>query len=126
MDPDLHRQADGPGSLLAVAFVIQLSDAQWTLVEDLFDPPGRRGAPARIPRRQMVDSMLFLARTGCQWRYLPARYGPWGVVWQQWLRWRANGVWERAMSRLIACLGNSRAAASFPPRRDRACARGHL
>lgn len=89
-----------PGIVLAVAFVIELSDAQWNLVADLFDPPGRRGAPARIPRRQMVDAMLFLARTGCQWRYLPPRYGPWGAVWQQWLRWRANGVWERAMNRL--------------------------
>ena len=48
------------------------------------------------------EAMLFLAGTGCQWRYLPARYGPWGAVWQQWRRWRANGVWERAMSRLAS------------------------
>ncbi|MCV0403890.1 MAG: transposase [Chloroflexi bacterium] len=33
-----------------------------------------------------------LARTGCQWRYLPERYGEWGAVWQQWRRWRANGA----------------------------------
>ena len=83
-----------------MSFAIALSDEQWTLVADLFDPSGRRGAPARIPRRQMVDAMLFLARTGCQWRYLPERYGPWGAVWKQWCRWRANGVWERAMARL--------------------------
>ena len=57
-----------------MAFSITLSDAEWALVADLFDPPGRRGAPARIERRAMVDAMLFLARTGCQWRYLPAQY----------------------------------------------------
>jgi transposase len=68
----------------------------------MFDPRGRRGAPARIPRRQMVDAMLFLGRTSCQRRYLPERYPPWGTVWQQWRRWRANGVWERAMVRLAA------------------------
>ncbi|MPZ24703.1 MAG: transposase [Dehalococcoidia bacterium] len=28
--------------------------------------------------------MLFLARTGCQWRYLPERYGNWTAVWAQW------------------------------------------
>ena len=83
-------------------FAIELTDEQWRRVADLFDPPGRRGAPARIPRRQMVDAMLFLGRTGCQWRYLPARYPPWGAVWQQCCRWRANGVWERAMARLDA------------------------
>jgi transposase len=83
-----------------MAYVIELTNEQWKLVADLFDPPGRRGAPSQIPRRQMVNAMLFLARTGCQWRYLPERYGEWGAVWQQWRRWRANGVWERAMARL--------------------------
>src|SRR3990172_5176081 len=83
-----------------MAFRIELTDAQWARVADLFDPPGRRGAPARIARRQMVDAMLFLARTGCQWRYLPERFGSWGAVWQQWRRWRSNGVWAAAMARL--------------------------
>jgi transposase len=53
-----------------MSFAIALTDEQWELVVDLFDPPGRRGAPAQIARRQMVEAMLFLARTGCQWRYL--------------------------------------------------------
>src|SRR6266542_2673711 len=83
-----------------MSFAIALSDEQWELVADLFDPPGRRGAPAGIPRRQMIDAMLFIGRTGCQWRYLPERYGAWTAVWSQWRRWRANGVWARAMARL--------------------------
>src|SRR5918996_804980 len=74
-----------------MSFAIALSDEQWELVADLFDPPGRRGAPALIPRRQMVDAMLFIGRTGCQWRYLPERYGAWTAVWAQWRRWRAEG-----------------------------------
>jgi len=80
--------------------MIELSDAEWALVEDLFDPQGRRGVPARYLRRLMVDAILFLARTGCQWRYLPDSYPPWEAVWQQWRRWRANGVWAHAMARL--------------------------
>ena len=54
--------------------MIELTDPEWALVGDLFDPTGRRGVPARYPRRQMVEAILFLARTGCQWRYLPERY----------------------------------------------------
>jgi transposase len=80
-----------------MAYSIELTDEQWNLVAHLFDPPGRRGAPAQTERRQMVEAMFFMARTGCQWRYLPTRYGPWGAVWQQWRRWRDNGVWARAM-----------------------------
>lgn len=83
-----------------MAYAIELSDEHWDLVADLFDPQGRRGAPASVPRRAMVDAMLFICRTGCQWRYLPAGYPGWGAVWQQFRRWRANGVWERAMARL--------------------------
>src|SRR6266542_3258113 len=85
-----------------MSFAIALTDEQWELVADLFDPPGRPGAPAMIPRRKMVDAMLFIARTGVQWRYLPERYGVWTAVWAQWRRWRANGVWAAAMARLVA------------------------
>jgi len=85
-----------------MSFAIALTDEQWELVADLFDPFGRRGAPAHVPRRQMVEAMLFIARTGCQWRYLPERYGSWTAVWAQWRRWRANGVWAAAMVGLAA------------------------
>lgn len=50
----------------------------------------------------MGEAILFLARTGCQWRYLPDRYPPWSAVWQRWRCWRENGVWRRAMRRLAA------------------------
>ena len=78
----------------------ELSDRQWSQVSDLFEPLGRPGRPPRIPRRQMAEAMLFICRTGIQWRYLPERYGHWEAVWQQWRRWRDNGVWSAAMSRL--------------------------
>ena len=83
-----------------MAAIIELNDDEWRLVRHLFDPPGRRGVPARYDRREIVAAILFLARTGCQWRYLPACYPPWEAVWQQWRRWRSNGVWAKAMTLL--------------------------
>ena len=56
--------------MAGMSFAIALADEQWELVADLFDQPGRRGLPAQIPRRQMVDAMLFIARTGCQSSYV--------------------------------------------------------
>ena len=88
------------GTLPLMASLIEITISEWALVSDLFDPPGRRGAPAKHDRREIVDAILFLARTGCQWRYLPDNYPPWPAVWQQWRRWRDSGVWERAMTRL--------------------------
>ena len=86
--------------LPVMASMIELTDREWVIVRDLFDPKGRRGVPARFRRRDMVDAILFLARTGCQWRYLPAKYPPWEAVWEQWRRWRASGVWAQAMGRI--------------------------
>jgi transposase len=94
--------------------VVELSDPEWKRIEHLFDPAGRRGAPARHTRRDMVEAMLFLARTGCQWRYLPTHYPLWSAVWQQWRRWRETGVWAKAM-RLIADEIRSKKRAHIQP-----------
>lgn len=87
-----------------VSAPFEISNVQWSLVADLFDPPGRRGPPAAIPRRRMVEAMLFICRTGIQWRNLPEEYGAWTAVWAQWRRWRDSGVWERAMVRLSGAI----------------------
>jgi putative transposase len=44
-----------------------------------------------------VDAILWVARTGCQWRYLPARFPDWQAVWSQWRPWRDKGTWAAAM-----------------------------
>jgi transposase len=54
-----------------VAAVVALDNQQWALVEDLFDPPGRRGAPATYSRREMVDAILFLAHRASSIRSSP-------------------------------------------------------
>jgi putative transposase len=87
-----------------MAAVIELENAEWSLISGIFDPPGRPGAPATYPRREMVNAMLFIARTGIQWRYLPERYPPWAAVWQLWLRWRKNGAWDLAMRTLAQAI----------------------
>jgi len=56
--------------------MVELDSTEWVLVEDLFDPPGREGRPATCSRRDMVHATLSIARTGCQWRCLPARHPP--------------------------------------------------
>jgi putative transposase len=50
----------------------------------------------------VVDAMLYIAQTGCQWRYLPESFGPCTRVWSQPLRWSDNGTWARALTGLHA------------------------
>ena len=63
---------------------------------------GRRGDRSVRHRECCVDAILFLAQTGCQWRYLPDFFPPWPAVWPQCRRWQESGVWARDMMRLAA------------------------
>src|SRR3954447_12300842 len=54
----------------------RLTDPQWELVQDLFPPPARTGRPRR-DRREILDGVLWILRTGAPWRDLPEELGPW-------------------------------------------------
>lgn len=49
-----------------------LTDAQWKAIAPLVQ--GRN--PARHPTRCVLDALMYLAKTGCQWRYLPDTFPP--------------------------------------------------
>ena len=71
-----------------------LSDAEWSILEPLVPAPLPGGRPARHARREIVDAILYVLRTGCQWRALPHDLPPWGTVWWYFRQWREEGVWE--------------------------------
>lgn len=45
----------------------------------------------------MLNAILYQARTGCPWRYLPAEFGRWTTIGKTFCRWRDRGVWQQAM-----------------------------
>lgn len=87
----------------ACQYETDVTDAQWELLHPLLPqptwPPGSRGRPPR-PLRPMVNGMLYVNKTGCQWRMLPKEFGPWETVYGYFWRWRRAGVWERVMTEL--------------------------
>ena len=76
------------------AYPSDLSDAEWVVVEPLVPAAKAGGRPAAHPRREIVDAILYVLRTGCQWRHLPHDLPPWGTVWWYFRRWRDDGTWE--------------------------------
>lgn len=77
-----------------------LTDAEWDLVADLFDPPGRRGVPPQFARRTLVDACCYVVRTGCAWRMLPHDFPPWDNVYKTFRRWTDQGKFEQMHDRL--------------------------
>jgi len=76
-----------------------LTELQWLQLEPLLkELRGERhggGRPRKYPLRRIVDGMLYVVKTGCQWRQMPADFPPWQSVYQQFRSWRDGGVWER-------------------------------
>lgn len=68
----------------------------------MFNAPGKRGRKHAEDLRSVVDAMLYIAQTGCQWRYLPESFGPWTRAWSQFRHWSRNGTWARALTVLHA------------------------
>jgi len=76
-----------------------LSDGEWLLIEPLLPAP-RWGGPAggrpeAHPRREIVNAIRYLARSGCAWRALPADFPPWQTVYDHFSRWQADGTTAR-------------------------------
>jgi transposase len=77
-----------------------LTDAQWALVEPLLPPVRTGGRPAKHPRRAIVDAILYVVRTGCSWRQLPADFPPWQTVYWYFVRWEEQRVTETMLKAL--------------------------
>jgi putative transposase len=85
-----------------MSYASDLTNDQWEMLEPVFNVPGKRGRKHGDDLRSVVDAMLYIAHTSCQWRYLPQSFGPWTRVWSQFRRWSRNGTWARALSVLHA------------------------
>jgi transposase len=72
-----------------------LNDELWKEFEAaLLEVKDPRGAPAGLTEREFIEAVLFLARTGCPWRDLPAAFGVWSAVYMRFRRWEKSGVWR--------------------------------
>ena len=91
-----------------------VSDDQWALLQSLLPQctwqPGRRGRPP-CDVRQVLNGILYLNKTGCQWRMIPQDFGNWSTIYGYFKRWRRDGVWASLMETLRQwerrCLGRT-------------------
>jgi transposase len=77
----------------------RLTDKQWNRIADVFGEPKRTGRPPR-DRRQVVDGILWILRTGSPWRDLPDAFGPWQTVWCLFDQWNGDGTLQAILDRL--------------------------
>lgn len=73
-----------------------LTDAQWEAIAPLL----AAHRPVKHHPRRVLDALLYLNKTGCQWRWLPDAFPPWQTVYYHFRRWAARGLLTRLMHRL--------------------------
>ena len=57
--------------------------------------PKPGGRPVKYPRREIVNAILYLVRSGCQWRMLPHEFPPWKTVYGYFAAWKKDGTLDR-------------------------------
>jgi putative transposase len=77
-----------------------LTDEQWDLIQDL--PPAAKsgGRPREVDLREVVNTLMYQARTGCQWDYLPHDLVAKSTVWDYFVAWQQDGTWQKIVDTL--------------------------
>jgi putative transposase len=71
-----------------------LTDREWELIQHLVPPAKVGGRPEKYPKREILNALWYLARSGCAWRLLPHDFPPWPVVYHYFRVWRDDGTWQ--------------------------------
>jgi putative transposase len=77
-----------------------LTDEQWTMIEPLLPPAKTGGRPREVDLREVLNSILYLNRSGCQWDMLPHDLLPKSTVYEYFAQWREDGTWHQVLATL--------------------------
>jgi transposase len=90
-----HYRRDG------LRYASDFTDAEWALIARLLPHRRRLGRPRTTDLRRVVEAILYVLATGCQWRALPSDFPPRSTVQGYFYAWRDIGLWRRIVSKLV-------------------------
>jgi len=92
----MHYRRDG------LRFASDTTDAEWALLKRHMPEPAGVGRPRTTDLRAIVNAILYVLATGCQWRALPKDFPPRSTVQGYFYRWRDDGTWHCINRNLVA------------------------
>jgi len=72
-----------------------LTDAEWNQLEPLVPAPKPGGRPAKHARREILNAIFYIVRSGSAWKLLPHDLPPWRTVYHYFWSWRCDGTWQK-------------------------------
>jgi putative transposase len=91
-----------------------LTDEQWALLQPLIPPAKPGGRPREVAMREVINTILYLNRTGCQWDLLPHDLLPKSTVYEYFAQWRCDGTWQQMLDTLRAEVRTPQAPSQEP------------
>lgn len=91
-----------------------LTDAEWALIEPHIPPAKRGGRRREVDVREVLQGILYVLETGCQWRHLPKDFPPRSTVWEYFDLWRWDGTLDRLHEALYLALRAAEAREASP------------
>jgi transposase len=79
------------------SYLDDLKDEEWAQIEPILQEGiyRRAGSRGKYSRREMLNAIFYILRTGCRWRDLPHDFPPWTAVYSQFVRWQKRGIFAK-------------------------------
>jgi putative transposase len=74
-----------------------LTDEQWKLVQPFLPDAKPGGRPRKTDLREVLNAVLYLVRSGCQWRMIPHEFPPWRTCYNYFRAWTADGTLDEIL-----------------------------
>jgi putative transposase len=82
-------------------YASDLNDAEWLILSFFLPAPCHVGRPREVSLRAVLDAILYVLATGCQWRALPGDFPPRSTVQYYFYLWRDQRLWRRINLALV-------------------------
>lgn len=82
---------------MQMRYLSDLTNEQWESIKDFF-PVGNK---SKWDKRELVNAVLYVVKSGCQWRMLPNDFPPYQTVYAFFSRAKKRGLWNRALGALV-------------------------
>ena len=82
-------------------YASDITDAEWALISPFMPPPKRVGRPRTTDLRDVIDAILYMAASGCQWAMLPNDFPPPSTVQRYFYDWRDSGLLQTINHHLV-------------------------
>jgi len=92
----MHHRGD-----IMAKYSTDMTDKQWTKVQSLLKKENRGKHFSKHSKRELINAVLYLNKTGCQWRLLPNDFPPYTAVWSFYRRAVKSGLWYKINDALV-------------------------